>query len=708
MTLRLHSFVLIAVFILIFLCTEIATAQVTKEELVKTINVGKLEHPYLFFTNDEKKVLQERVKTDPQSKRIMTGLLAEGHRFLNMPITKPAPQHPKHPRFFVEQNEATRYASELREGALTLAFLYQMTGEQRYAQKAAEFALALCDAGEWVNPAHVFDIIYPRVWPWNVPDDQVVFSYDITAADKAHDLAIVYDWIYPAMSKTERDKLRGALLEKAITRVRGNYEFHWWATSHRCNWSAICFSGLGMTALSLLPEYPQLMDVVAESYNRIGLTFDEIGEDGGWQEGRGYYGYMLRVSVRFMDVIKRLTKGKHNLFQHKRIKNNPMDFVLYSMTANFEDSGGGPVGGADMVDKLVEETKSASGAWYREQHTGRGNSIFSILWPRTTVTPVEPAQKSKLFRTINWAMMRSDFLDQSSMTIALKAGYNDDPHHGHLDCGQFMITWHGVPFIRDIGRMSYDEYYFNEDRWLYPFASSDGHNLIFVNDERQVSAKLKDKQWKQGIGGEILTFETSATRDYALMDPTKAYPGKELKKWRRSIVLEKPVVALVVDEVEAAIGSKIEARFFPGAGPIRFSLEREPDIPRQRGVEYTVSQSHVLLRSQEHNLLMVPLVLDNTFSIIEGELATIPVMKDARVDWIPYMSTLTTSKTRTSVVVTLFVPAGIEQEVESIVRSAKVNQAGGGALEVSVSAQGKNYRWVFEKQTAGYVLKNQQ
>jgi hypothetical protein len=356
------------------------------------------------------------------------------------------------------------------------------------------------------------------------------------------------------LTKIERDKIRNGLLEKAITRVRGNYEFFWWASAHRCNWSAICYSGLGITAMSLLKENPQILDVVAEAYNRMNLTFDQIGDDGGWQEGRGYYGYMMRVGVNFMDILKRLSSGKYNLFAHKKVSSHPFDFILYGMTANFEDSEGGVVGQTMTVNKLTEETGNTTGAWYREKFLGEGTSLFDILWPRPRVTAVEPSQKSGYFKSINWAILRSGFLDPSSFTIACKAGYNDDPHHGHLDCGQFNLTWNDIPYIRDIGRMRYDEFYFNEERWVYPYASSKGHNLIFVNGEEQIPAKLKDQPWKQGIGGEILKFETSAKRDFVLMDPTHAYPGKELKRWRRNIVLDKPVTALVLDEVDAKIG----------------------------------------------------------------------------------------------------------------------------------------------------------
>ncbi|TSA20344.1 hypothetical protein D4R75_07685 [bacterium] len=694
--------------VLILVISFSVNAQVSKEDMLKNIKIDKLQHPYLFFTKDDIPAMQKRIQSDQESKDVMAGLMMQAHRWLYFQIKDPAPEFPRHPRYVADTRGYFTYYSELTEGALTLSFLYQMTGDMAYAKKAIAFAVAMSDLVDWTDYAHKFDIIYPRIWPWNVPDDRVVFSYDHMAADRAATIATVYDWVYPVLTKWERDKIRGALLEQAVTRVRGNYEFFWWATSYRCNWSAVCNNGLGVSALTLLKEDPQLIDVVAEAYNRIGLTFDQIGEDGGWQEGRGYYGYLMRTGVNFSAALKKVSNGAYNLFQHKNVKNHPLDFFLYTLTANFGDGGGNPMGPLWLVNKLIEETGDGTGAWYRDkflaQPTGMslGNSVFDIIWPKSSVKPVEPKQPSKLFKSINWAMMRSDFLDPSSVTIACKAGYNDDPHHGHLDCGQFILTWYGVPFIRDLGSGAYDEIYFNDDRFLYPQASSAGNNLIFVNGEQQLSAKMKDQPWKEGIGGKVLDFQTSEKRDYLLMDPTHAYPGKELKKWRRSIILEKPVVTVILDEVGSAPGAKIEARFFPGVS----SGARNARFTPPPGVEYKVSNDHVLLTSQRHNLVLIPLVLDNSFKIVEDALPSLPVTEDAVLSWIPYFETVTTAKSSTSIIVTVVLPANDQKEAEELAKSAKLVQSNANELEVSIGKASGAYKWVFAKGKDGYALKN--
>jgi hypothetical protein len=455
-----------------------------------------------------------------------------------------------------------------------------------------------------------------------------------------------------------------------------------------------------------MKENPEIVDVAGEAYNRISLSFDQIGDDGAWQEGRGYYGFMMRVSVQFMDIMKRLSGGKFNLFKHKKLAGHPVDFFLYGLTANFEDGQGGPVGPTHLLNKLADETANSTTAWYRGKYFGEGTTIFDLLWPRSSVKPVEPAQKSKFFESINWAFMRSDFSDPAAVTIACKAGNNDDPHHGHLDCGQFILTWQNIPFIRDLGGMRYDEIYFNEDRYLYPYASSDGHNVITVNGEKQIVAKLKDKPWIDGIGGNILEFKSSAKRDYTLMDPTHAYPGKELKKWRRNIVLEKPATTLVLDEVDAAPGSRIEARFFPGVATTQGRGARDSRTPIPAGVEYKVMGNHALLSAQRSTMALIPLVLENNCEIVEGKVANVTVTEDGQLSWIPYLQTVTTSRAKTSVIATIFVPVSDQKEAESVVKTAKITQPNPGQVEVSISRAGEDFKWLFERQQEGLVLKN--
>ena len=673
------------------------SAQLTKSDIDKAINISSLKHPYLYFTEEEKPALVERIENDQECNDIFEKLKAQANMWLHMPVDKNIPVQGKNTRAgWTEYDNDGKYATFYntnRNNAFYLAFLYQMTGEQKYAEKAFEFADAFCDLTTWTQRAHEFPVIYSRIMPWNVDDDQVNFNFDHYNGDAGRMMAAVYDWLYPALTDAQRDRIRGALIEKVVTRVRGDYEFHWWATAYRCNWCGVCNSGVGLTGLALLTEHPQLTDIVAESYNRINSMFNELGVDGGWQEGGGYWNYGVHTSTFFADALKRLTNAKYNLFENERLKNNPVTFPLYislpgKRSLNFEDSGGSSlIGSTHLINKLAVETKNKEAAWYRTNLLGVGNDIFDIIWPKPEFSSKPPQNPSKHFRTLDWWVMRSDFKDPNKVLVAGKAGMNDDPHHGHLDIGHFVVYWQGEYFIKDIGRKgSYDEKFFDDMRFDYPQASSIGHNVLFVNGEKQISGKLRKQPWNFEVGGKVEEFSTSETRDYVKMNPTKAYPNKELKDWRRHVVLEKPEITILVDEVVANPGSEIEVRFHPG-------------------VDFEVHEGFVFMEGEKGKMALIPVAIEN-IDIKPGKHASQFINATNDFFWVDYFDLETKTKSEKTVVATIILPVENLQEAKIISDSNKMSIDKSGNIFISFSKNGKDYSFEFENRKGGLVLKN--
>ncbi len=671
-------------------------AQVNQGDIDKAIDIESLQHPYLYFTGEEKGELLDRIKNDPESQDIFEKLRAQCDMYIHMPVDRNIPVQGKNTRAdwseYDRDNKYERYYRTTQDNAYQLAFLYQMTGDQKYADKAFEFADAFCDLTTWTVRAHEFPVIYSRIMPWNVPDDQINFNFDHRNGDAGRIMAVVYDWLYPALNEAQRDRIRGALIEKVVTRVRGDYEFHWWATAYRCNWCGVCNSGVGLTGLALLTENPQLTDIVAESYNRINNMLNELGEDGGWQEGGGYWNYGVHTSTFFADALKRLTDSKYNLFENERLKKNPVNFPVYSSLAgggslNFEDSGGGRyVGSSHLINKLAVETNSKEAAWYRNDFLPNGRDIFDIIWPRPELKPAPPKSASIHFRTIDWWVMRSDFKNPEKVMVAGKAGMNDDPHHGHLDIGHFIVHWQKEYFIRDIGSGSYDEKYFDDMRFDYPQASSIGHNVIFVNGEKQISGKLRKQSWNLEAGGDVEEFKTSDKIDYVRMNPTKAYPNQELKEWKRHIVLEKPEITLVLDEIEAEPGSKIEVRFHPG-------------------VDFEVQEDFVYLEGRDGNMALIPITTEKA-TIEPGKHASQFTNATKRFTWIDYFDTEVSSTATKTIVATLIVPVQDHDEASQIADSRAINLDDSGNVSITFSKNGEMYSFDFENRKDGLDLKN--
>lgn len=635
------------------------------------ISVG-LRHPYLFFSEEDKPAMLARIETDPRYRAIMDRALAEGNRQLFTPV---GTWH----KYMAENNTSslTQFRRDNLAAARNLAFLYQMTGEQRYADKAFEFADAVCGTPFWRDDgAHAFPTIYHRVWPWNVPDDQTNFSFDIHVGDTARDMAVVYDWLYPGLDSYRRDRIRGALLERAILPVRGNYDYFWWATAHRCNWCSVCFSGLGCAAMTLLTEHPEFADVVAASANGIRGYLDSFGVDGGWQEGCSYWSYGFPQSIYFTEALRRVTSGRLNLFEHRTLAVNTVHFPVFTMFPNYKsvyfcDSYSRRPGSTYILNRMAEAAGSGMASWYRANFFGGPGDIMDIIWPETTVAPVPPDHASHHFRTIGWAVMRTDFTDPENAVVACKAGFHDDPHHGHLDCGTFTIQWRDREFISEVGLHGYDEVYFSEERWNSPQASSLGHNVVFVNGELQVPGKLKNKPWRENVGGTILEFRSGGTRDYTLMDPSGAYPGKELKGWRRHIVYDKPVTTILLDEISAAKGADIAIRFHSKCSTVFRDGFALLDDDAGTMALIPVSAERLSFRGDRHAFQRIRAGTDFT--------------------WIPYFDVKATVRGTRTVVATIILPVAGADDAARIARSAKLTPGKSGSLELSYERNGARH-----------------
>ncbi len=684
---------IVALIMIVFLSSGFT--EVTKTDIDKAINKGKLKHPYLYFSDADKPDMLNRIKNDPESRNIMNKLLARAKMLINMPVERTIPIQGRNTRAgwteYDTNGEYEAFYTSNQDNAFTLAFVYQMTGDQKYAEKAFEFADVFCDLPSWTRRAHEFPIIYSRIMPWNVSDDQTSFGFDHYNGDAGRIMAAVYDWLYPALTIHQRDRIRGALLEKVITRVRGNYEYHWWAAAYRCNWCGVCNSGVGLAGLALLTEDPQLTDVVSESYNRINSMLNELGVDGGWQEGGGYWNYGVSTSAFFADALKRMTSNSFNLFENERLKNNPVTFPVYISvpgkgSLNFEDSPGGRMGTSSFINKLATETKSGMTAWYRNEFYNAGGDLFDIIWPRSTAKPTPPEKSSIHFRTIDWWVMRSDFKNTENVLVAGKAGLNDDPHHGHLDIGQFIVNWRGDYFITDIGSGSYDEKYFDDARWDYPQASSLGHNVVFVNGEKQLPGKMRKQPYNFNIGGKVLKFSTSEQSDYVVMDPTNAYPGVEMKGWRRHVTLEKPVITVVVDEIKSAPGAEIEVRFHPG-------------------VQAEIKGNYTLLTGKSGKMALIP-VVSQEFTIREGMHACNPVNATRPFFWVNYFGTVVKADKDKTLIATIIVPITDDNEAQQVTKSVTKNVDAAGNYTISFKQGGKDYKYLYKNGKDGLLLES--
>jgi hypothetical protein len=207
---------------------------------------------------------------------------------------------------------------------------------------------------------------------------------------------------------------------------------------------------------------------------------------------------------------------------------------------------------------------------------------------------------------------------------------------------------------------------------------------VFVNGELQVPGKWRGKPWNNEVGGEIIEFRPGNNRDYVLMDPSNAYPKKELKRWRRHIVLEKPVITVVLDEIRSAKGAGIETRFFSAC-------------------KQTPRGNYMLLEGEKGTMALIP-VAGQDFELKPGSLVNLPVKQDDRMRTVSYVGTVLKAKKDNTVIATIILPVEDEKEASAITDSVQMTSDTSGNYSLFFSKNGMEYHYVFTNSENGVVL----
>ena len=330
-----------------------------------------------------------------------------------------------------------------------------------------------------------------------------------------------------------------------------------------------------------------------------------------------------------------------NLFQVEGWQ-HPADFGLYGMTGTFNDGfSPGPIGYSYFYNKFIAENPDPAAMYYLEKYFSddrRSMNFWELIWPRPTIQAEKPTVASKYFPSIDWAFMRKDF-GEENLQVAIKCAPMNDPHHGHLDAGSFILSWQGDILVGEMDQKVYDQFFFTEDRWKYLHVRSLSHNVVHVNGEEQIPCKHKDQPWIEGLGGKIDKFYTSPTFDYTLMDPTNAYPKQEMKGWKRAMVLDKRTNAVIVlDRITCDKGAKIDLLFHPR-------------------VDVTLNDGHSASLQGKHTSMEMQPLINSPYEVSLQKQYVVRVVKNDPMQIVPCIFTSLQAPAKETIVATVFYPS---------------------------------------------------
>ena len=346
----------------------------------------------------------------------------------------------------------------------TLAFLYRLDDDRRYAERAWRELEAAAGFKDW-NPSHFLD------------------TAEMTAA-----FAVGYDWLYDAWTPKQRQTLRTAIVQLGLTPglnvYRRSAKGGGWPNSEH-NWNQVCNGGLTLGALAIADEEPVLAgEILEQAVRSVPRAMRNFAPDGAWAEGPGYWSYATQYNVLMLAGLDSAVGTDYGLSQIPGFSEAGI-FPLYicgpgGTTFNYADAHAGSLRPWQQF-WFARKFQRPEYAAYQIPRA-RPTALDLVFYdPRGRTADIGRLPLDKHFRQAEVGVFRSDWTDPEAWFLAFKAGANP-ANHSHLDLGTFVLDALGERWFVDLGSDDYNfPGYFGSQRWDYYRLRAEGHNTLVIN-----------------------------------------------------------------------------------------------------------------------------------------------------------------------------------------------------------------------------------
>ncbi|MBN9381009.1 MAG: heparinase II/III family protein [Chitinophagaceae bacterium] len=487
-------------------------------------------HPRILLLQGEESAIKKATGSDKIWSRMQQAIIAESDRLITLP---PVERIKIGRRLLDKSREALRRL-------FFLSYAYRTTREARYLQRAEREMLAISAFSDW-NPSHFLDV-----------------------AEMTMAVSIGYDWLYDGLSTTSRSTIREAILKKGIEPSLDPKNAWWLSVEH--NWNPVCHAGMTYGALAIYEDDPVLAkQVINRAIENVVFAMKDMGPDGNYPEGYGYWGYGTSFNVLLISALDKAFGKDFGL----------SDVPGFLKTAGFLENMTGPTGRPFNFSDIGEAGGIQPAMFWFAQK----DADPSLLWversrllnedPRQHVQDrllpammiwgkgiaIERVQPPKATMWVGRgknpvALMRTSWTDTSAIYVGMKGGAGN-VNHAHMDVGSFVMDAAGVRWAMDLGAQNYESLESkgmdifgrgqNAQRWTIFRYVNQAHNTLTINDQHQL------------VAGYAPITGHSSSRDFmsAVTDLSEVYKGS-LASVQRGIAIVQGKWVVVRDEITAA------------------------------------------------------------------------------------------------------------------------------------------------------------
>ena len=361
----------------------------------------------------------------------------------------------------------------------------------------------ICEESTWVISAHNVNPIpgAPAAADYPLPDIRKPYV-DLFCAQTGMILSLTasllgkrLDAVSPLIRKRIREEIRRRILRPFMAT-----DDFWWMGFRRKdlnNWTPWILSNIMVCAVYDPMPRAKLAAVLERACGMLDRYLDTLPEDGGCDEGAGYWNMAGGALLDCLEILEKVTGGKMSFRQEKKIRNIMAFPAKMEMGggwfANFADCDARPNISGERLETagqmLGDPALAALGARMRGTVAAQLNDTPHLTRALDLIfhAPAETAQAAEPGDT--WLPdLQVRLVRRGGWTLACKGGHNGESHN-HNDVGSFILFRNGEPAVVDAGNMVYTAKTFSSERYTLWNVQAEWHNLPVVGGHAQKQGK---------------------------------------------------------------------------------------------------------------------------------------------------------------------------------------------------------------------------
>ncbi len=462
---------------------------------------------------------------------------------------------------------------ERRARLAELVVAEALTQEGRYLDQAINGVWAIAEESTWCIPAHLG---LQANGHSGLPDQQGEVV-DLFAAETGTTLAWTYYFLHeqfeevtPAINSRIKAEIQERILHPLLARI----DFWWMGLGARRNvnnWNPWVISNWLTTALLIETDPALRARHVGKAMVCLDKFINQQPEDGGCDEGPGYWGRAGASLFDCLDLMYSASEGAIDIFDQPLIRKTgtyiTKAYIKQPYYINFADASAKTTPDPVIVyryGKAVEdEGMIGFGGFLQEQNGINLDGAYSFgrmlnrifYYQEVLDAPVaEPMPQDVWLPDLEVYAARDQAGTADGFYLAGKGGHNAESHN-HNDVGNFILFYDGLPAIIDVGVEEYSRKTFSGERYTIWTMQSQYHTLPTINGVMQVPGREYEAQDVQySADEEQMTFS---------LDIAGAYPDSAgVERWVRTVSLQRGEAVEVTEDYSLEEASGPTSLFF--------------------------------------------------------------------------------------------------------------------------------------------------